>query len=252
MLLTKDVERALRQPLPAFIDLRALADELVGQEKYRRVRSELDRAAKAQSCAADLALGLTLCQTLSDLLPSPRKRNTILRQATEGALLQMAVILYERATSAAVKRGERGSVSVVRHLTPEQTLDHETIVRVRHRALAHVYPNEPVNGEIWQQDILLATAKDEAWQPLAAAKRIQFNLETYECLKRQLPVMHALMTHRFQENLTKAMSYLRQNPLPQATFDRHRVDPVLVFGGHDNVTAALEGRTTGSASFLGR
>lgn len=241
----------MNQTFPEFIDLRTLADELVGQEEYRRVRTELDRAAKAQSCSADLALAQSQCDALGEMLPSPRKRGTLNRQATEGALLQMAVILYERATSAAAKRGERGSVSVIDRLNPDQLSDHHAIVRVRHRALAHVYPNEAVNGEVWQRDLLLAVAEGEAWQPVAATKRIQFNKVTYERLRRQIPVMQALLKERFQANLNKALGFLNAHPLPQSIYQRHTVDPITAFGTRENVIAALAGRTFREISFLG-
>ena len=236
---------------PAFLDLRSLADQLVGQDEYRRLRTELDRAAKAQSCSGDLALAQSQCDALADMLPSPRKRGTLNRQATEGALLQMAVILYERATSAAAKRGERGSVSVIDRLNADQLSDHHAIVRVRHRALAHVYPNESVNGEVWQRDLLLAVAEGEAWQPVAATKRLQFNRATYERLQRQIPVMQGLLKERYQENLSKALRYLNEHPLPQAVYQKHLIDPIAAFGTRANVVAALQGRAFGQASFLG-
>ena len=239
------------QPLPAFIDLRALADDLAGKSEYRRLRSALDGAGKAQSCAADLALAQTHCDALTQMLPSPRRRGTLTRQATEGALLQLAVILYERATQAASSRGERGSIKIRDHLTPEQRRDHDALVRIRQRALAHVYPNEVVNEQVWQYDVMLAVEQGLAWQPVAATKRVQFNLATFQRLERLLPDVYAMMIARFHKHLAKAMQIMNDSPLPQALFDKHRIDPVTVLGSRENVTAAIEGRVSGHASFLG-
>ncbi len=220
--------------LPAFIDLRSLANVLVGQEPYRRVAAQLDRAAKAQSCVADLHLAQAQCEALSELIRSPRKKGALTRHATEGALLQMAVILYERATAAAAKRGERGSVSVVDQLT-----------------LAHVYPNEEIDGEIWQRDVLLAVERDRGWQPVAATQRLQFNRVAHERLQRQLPIMSALLANRYQRALSKGLELLNATPLLHAVFDSHRVDPVTVFGSEANARAALGGIPFGQVSFVG-
>lgn len=241
----------MTKAFPAFIDLRTLADELADKHEYRRLRSELDRAAKAQSCDADLALAETQMEALAVSLGSPRKRGTLIKQATEGALLQMAIILYERATAAAGKRGERGSIGLRDLLTKDQQQDHDAVVLVRQRALAHVYPNEIVAGVIWQRDLLLGVADGRSWQPLAATKRIQFNQQTYERLGRQLPITRALLLERFRAHLTKAISLMKANPLPQAIFDRHEIDPIAAFGSRQNVLDALAGRTVGEISFLG-
>ena len=125
---------------PRFTDLNAIAAEIEGMPEYRRVRSAIEKAARAQSCVSDLAEAETCIAALDDILSSVRRSGTKTRSATEAALLRTAVTLYERATAAGAKRGERGSIQIAHHLTAHQLDDHNALVELRQRSLAHVYP----------------------------------------------------------------------------------------------------------------
>ena len=237
-------------PFPAFTDLRGLASNLDGQPAYRRLRSVIERAARTQSCVSDLTQAHLCCDALDELLPSPRKVGTLTRSATEAALLQTAVVLYERGTAAAPKQGERGSISIVEQLTPKQRLDHDALVLLRQRAIAHVYVGEAIEGEIWHRDLLFAVEMEGAWKAAAASNRVQFNRATFDRLKRQLPVAVALLTTRFHEHLNRLTAMLNDNPVSVELFQRHQFDPVEKFGGERAVRQLLAGRLSGKASLL--
>lgn len=236
--------------LPDFTDLRALAAELREQEEYRRLWTSIERAARTQSCVSDLAQAQSCCDALDDLLPSARRKGTLTRSATEASLLQTAVLLYERATAAAGKRQERGSVSIVEHLSVEQLADHAALVGLRQRAIAHVYVGEAIDGQVWHRDLLFAIENEGAWKPAAASHRVQFDGPTFARLKRQVPVARAFLTERFHEHLNKLTAILNNNPVPVALFEKHRFDPAKMFGSAESARAVLVGQQVGNTAFL--
>lgn len=236
---------------PAFSDLRALAADLEREEEYRRLRSAIEKAVRAQSCVSDVAQAATCCDALNDLLPSPRKQGTLTRSATEASLLQTAVMLYERATSAAGKRGERGSVSIVAQLTDAQRADHTALVNLRQRAFAHVYVGEPIDGLVWHYDLLFAIEEEGAWKPAAASHRVQFDRATFARLERQIPIATEILTNRFHQHLNQLTTILNEDPVSATLFKKHQIDPIKTFGSKQAVRSVLSGRLKGRASFLG-
>lgn len=236
---------------PRFTNLRALASEIAHAPEYSRVLEAIDKAARAQSCVSDLAEAETCCVALRELLASPRRRGTLTRLATEGSLLRTAVTLYERATSAGAKKGERGSIQIAERLNAEQLEDHENLVSVRHRSLAHVYAGEEIDGQVWHRDVLFAVEEPPAWYPAAASNRLQFADQTLQRLERQAPVALRLVKERFHSRLAKLTDMLNDNPLPAAVFEKHIFDPVPVFGSERSVQNVLEARKEGRGSFTG-
>lgn len=235
---------------PNFADLRTLADELRKQPEFARLSSRIDKALKTQSCLADLREARACLSALEEMLPSPRKRNSETRHATEAALIRSCVTLYERATNAAGKRKERGSINIHENLSPDQLRDHQAIVSLRQRSIAHVYPGESVNGAKWHDDRIFAVEMDKGWRAAAASHRIQFQEATYLTLKRQIPVAEQIMYHKFQERMAELVASLNDTPVEQAAFLRHTFDPVSYFGSHEGVLTALEGQRTGTSSLF--
>lgn len=76
--------------------------------------------------------------------------------------MRTAVTLYERATNAAGKRGERGSVKIADKLTTEQLADHSALVDLRQKTFAHVYVSEEIDGQVWHRDLLFAVESGTA------------------------------------------------------------------------------------------
>ncbi len=235
---------------PRFADLNGLATELESDPNYKGVVAIIRKAAVAQACVGDLSQAQSCCEALDDLLASPRKQGTMTRSTTEAALLQSAVILYARATATAGKMGERGSVQVTKKLTPEQLADHQFLVRVRNRAIAHVYGDEPIEGEIWHRHEMFLVEVDRVWQPAGATKRFQFHKKTFDRLKRQIPVAHGLVTNAFHRHLNKLVAAMNANPIPLEAFERHLFNPVERFDGVQGAKSVLAGKATGHISFL--
>ena len=235
---------------PRFTDLNALAAEIEGMPEYRRVRSAIEKAARAQSCVSDLAEAETCIAALDDILSSVRRSGTKTRSATEAALLRTAVTLYERATAAGAKRGERGSIQIAHHLTAHQLDDHNALVELRQRSLAHVYPGAEVGGDIWHHELLMLIEQGGPWKPAFASRRIQFHSDIFRRLKRQLPVALTLVQARFHDSIRKLTEIMAEHPLPLEVFERHLFDPVEVFGNEGAVQSLLDGQAEGRASFL--
>jgi hypothetical protein len=239
-----------KEQFPSFTDLRAIASDIEGKPEYRRLQSLISKAATTQSCVSDLMQASTCCDALDEVLPSPRKVGTLNRAATEAALLQTAVLLYERATAAAGKRGERGSISIAQELTSEQLADHKAIVQLRQRAVAHVYVGEDIEGTVWHRNILFAVEFNGTWQTAVAANRVQFDRVTFGRLKRQIPVATKLMTARFHQHLARLTNLLNAYPVSHDLFRRHEFDPVAVFGSNRAVRELLASQGSGKASLL--
>ena len=236
---------------PRFTDLRAIAAEIADKPEYARVASAIEKAARAQSCVSDLAEAETCCDALEEILASVRRQGTITRLATEAALLRTAVTLYERATAAGAKKGERGSIQIAERLTPEQRADHDALVAVRQRSLAHVYVGEEIDGHVWHGDVLFAVEDPPAWRPAAASHRIQYHGPTLARLKRQVPIALDLVKERFHARLRELESILNQHPLSIEVFERHQFDPVEFFGSVQAARNILEARKAGRGVFIG-
>ena len=235
--------------LPRFTDLLAMVEEIADRSEYARLRTVVREAATAQSCVSDLAEAETCIIALSELRGSVRGSGKMTKTATEAALLRTAATLYERATAAGAKRGERGSIQIRDRLTDCQREDHDAIVRLRQRSLAHVYVGEELDGDIWHQDHLFLIEQGGPWIAAHASKRIQWHPSTFKRLQRQIPVALALVQERFHTKLGKMHRILETHPLPLALFEKHIFDPVERFGSEQKVQEILDGEVKGRTSF---
>jgi hypothetical protein len=238
------------EEFPRFTDLRAMGLEISNLPEYRRVGTAIDKAARAQSCVSDLAEAETCLEALDDILGSIRRSGTKTRLATEAALLRTAVTLYERATAAGTKKGERGSIQIADRLSADQLQDHDALVELRHRSFAHVYPGAEIDGNVWHHEVLFMIEQGGPWKTAFSSRRIQFHGEIFRRLKRQVPVALALVEARFHERLEQISEILQENPLPLAVFERHVFNPVEKFGSKAAVESILDGQARGRASFL--
>ena len=164
--------------------------------------------------------------------------------------MNAAVILYARATATSGSQGERGSVSPVDHLTAVQLADHEALLRVRNRALAHVYVGERMHDdETWHEDLFFAVETDQGWKPAAASHRLQFHRPTLDRLRRQVPIAREHLEKRFFAHIEKLTAALNEVPSGAEIFARHTFDPVAKFGSAQAVAQVLRGRADGRTSF---
>jgi hypothetical protein len=160
--------------LPKFADARCMERLLSTDGKHTRLASVIRKASLAQSCAGDLAQALTCCEALQALLASPRKNGTLERGAVESSLLMNGILLYARATSTNSGKGERGSIHITAHLTPDQLSDHNILIKIRNRALAHVYSQGELDGVDWHTEKFFFVETDSGWKPAGVSKRVQF------------------------------------------------------------------------------
>lgn len=238
------------QPFPRFADLNSIADELSGDSAKANIVAIIRRASVAQACVGDLAQAGSSLDALDALLVSPRKRGTLERSATEMALLFTAVSLYARATATTAKKGERGSIQIGEKLSEDQRADHEALIRIRNRAIAHVHDDEPIEGELWHRNEMFLVELAPAWQPAGAVKRFQFHRPTFDRLKRQVPLAQTIITDVYHRHLNKLVDLMNADPPALAVFERHLFDPRERFDGAEGVKAVLAGRARGRTSFL--
>ena len=235
--------------LPRFADLSRIVAELGDDPRYEGLVAIARKATVAQACVGDLAQARTCCEALDALLLSPRKQGTLGRAAMEAALLQSAVVLYARATATGGKKGERGAVQIRHKLAPKQRTDHDALIQIRNRAIAHV-AEEPIEGENWHTHELFLVEFGSAWQPVGAVKRFQFHKGMFERLKRQCAVAQTAVITVFHGHLNRLIEAMNAEPVPVEIFERHLFDPIEKFGGIESVSSVLAGRLTGQTSFL--
>ena len=235
---------------PRFTDLGMIASELEANPRYKALFKTISSAMMAQSCAADIAQATDCCKTLANLLASPRKKGTLERSTTENSLLANAIILYARATAAGNKGGGRGSIQIISKLTPQQRIDHDILVAIRNRAVAHVHTAQPIAGELWHNELMMAVESEQGWRPASASQRVQFDKPTFVRLGRQLPVAYEIVLVQFQKRVGAVTNMLNDASIPAALFETHQFDPVEQFGSISAVQQLLSGQVTGHASAL--
>lgn len=234
--------------LPSFTDLRAVATALAGEQRYDPVTNAIREALFLQSCLADLNQSADCCRALRETLASPRRRGTIERAAIESALLATAVALYTRATATSGKQAERGASQIDAKLSEERKADHLAIVKIRNRAIAHVYAEEPIEGEVWHRDLMFAVKKPEGgWQPAACSQRIQFEKSTLEKLECLLPIAQAEIRSRALKRIEELTRLLNDRELSVSVLNDHEFDPVQRFGSLKIVKDILSGQSSGAS-----
>lgn len=241
--------------LPKFADGEALARDLQRDPRYASLANVIRRAALEQSCASDLSQASSCCDALKWLLESPRQKGTLTRAATENALLTTAILFYARATATSGKKGERGSVDVrdgFRKHDPDLVIEHQAIIAVRNRAIAHVYPNEIIAGELWHEERPFLVEQAEGWLPAGAKRSIQFHRLTFDRLVRLIPIAQGIIFAKYHKSTGRMTDLYNANPIPQKLLAKHKIDPVAFFGSEQAVRDALAGIPAGSAAGLVR
>lgn len=234
---------------PDFADAELVAQELAKHHEFRRLSTEIRKAALTQSCEADLRQAETCCNVLRTLMASPRRKGTLERTATESALLTKAVLLYARATYGTGQKGERGAISVADKLTKEQLADHDALIAVRNRSIAHVYSNESVADQVWHQGKVFLVSTENGWKPGAVKKSYHRIKPTLGQLERQVPTARAIIETLFQKRMARVTDMLNANPVPALIMKACQFDPISLFGTAMAVQQALDGIASGWASF---
>jgi hypothetical protein len=188
--------------LPRTLDLSTVRERLVKGGSLRRLADTIGTALNAQSCLLDLRQSAANLEALQDIGINNFLGNQVApseqsREVVETALLEGAVSLYVRATHSGSKKGSRGSIQIVDHLSESERKDHETMVDVRNRAVAHVYQNKLVSDINRHRGAVLLVEHEGGWRPGAAASRVTFDRHLLGCLTRQLPVATRIIDSKF-------------------------------------------------------
>ena len=242
--MTSDIADPTRKlELPQTIDLMKLASALE-RGGSRRVGGTLRSAWRAQSCVADLEQSQGICNALDNLEALSSALDPQALWQVRSGLLASAIMLYVRATSTAGSRKERGSIQLdTEKLRREQREDHEILIRLRNSAVGHVETSVNVGGYFWHRNFLFAKAVDSGgWQLASASTNIGFLFDTFERLKRQLPVAIALISEKADEWLKTAVEVLDSLKPDEVTLKRYEVDPLEYFGSLEVAILALSGK----------
>lgn len=223
---------------PAIIDVRALTKGL------GRQHGKLEKAARqwiaTHSCSADLAI---VRDYLTDAVRWHRTGRASLGHA-KTALLHTAILSYARMFDPRASH-HRSQLPIVGQLNEDQRAFHDTLINLRHEALAHF--GKAGVSEPWYEDALYVVADQMNWQPMVASRRSQFDLRF--CLAFQShvqtlePMVDGLVEkyrQNFQERFQSAWESDREFPKLLASA---RIEPERLGGWSGPLLAgSREGR----------
>ena len=220
-------------------DIGAAIEELSQLPGFEHLSKRLTQISDLSACCADLRFASDCLAALDELLASPRGLNRPSRRATETALLMTSINFYVRATAAA-KKGERGSSTIVAQLNADERRDHNEIVEVRHRGLTHVTPNAALTGgEVWNEHHPLAFDVGDGWKLAFATRNVAFRVDLFAQMRRQLPVAERILAERFQEKIERLGREVRKAPDWDQILRKHSLDPIDIFGSPEAAARAM-------------
>lgn len=238
--------------LPPFADLVGLATTLKKTGKQGNLQKILESAWRAESCLGDLKQSSDCCAALRLSLTTKSEDVSPQQHTIDRALMTTAMLLYARATStSSAKEGERGAIQLERgRLTKEQWADHEALLGVRNKGIAHVNRTHSVDERVWHKDIFFAVRYPSgAWRPASTSNETSFHLPTLERLERMLPVATEIINSQFNRRMKAVSTGLAAANLPERAFLDHLFDPVAAFGSVAAVRRLLEASKQGIDGF---
>jgi hypothetical protein len=239
-------DKMMIEPLPRVADLMALVLSLKDENAIKkRLVNTILRARGAQSCVADLTLAQNTCEVIDQLSTIRSDLSPFSQLVIEYALLVNAIILYARATHSGGKGGERGAISIRAQLDAERQTDHDEIVEIRNRALAHVHANEAVGDNLWHTETVFAVEEFPGWRPAVVTRRVQISPDTVEKVRMLIPYAEKLIVATYHKLLGEVWDLLAQDSDLLALLERHQLDPVQMFGSANEARTALGGRRSG-------
>jgi hypothetical protein len=232
-------------------NLDAVAGALGTFPQRHQLLNTIKRMRVAQSCITDLKLAKDTCDALSHLQGVELEMPGMLRTAAEHALIANAIVLYGRATSTTSTKGERGAVSIRDRLSPSQQQDHDALVTLRNRVIAHVYADEEVADSVWHQEKAVAATDDGiVWTVSCVTRRKQTDDLTLRRLASIIPVALALLQQTFHRRVFEIVELMHAAHVTDAQFFQHRVDPASIFGSYEEALQSWNGRHQGQQSGL--
>jgi hypothetical protein len=230
------------------IDAARLAEAVADDPRHHRLATTISKAIRLQSCLVDLRQAKDACEAVAWLLASPRGSGSTRKLITESSLLSTAVQLYVRAVGLAGKRGERGSVAIRNALVGTDLDDHDALLALRNRALAHVHTHERLNDRVWHAGMILFVETDNSGHRLLATGRsVQFDGASLARAKRAIPVAATLLDGRLSKALEKVRTLVETNPVEPRIFEALAVDPATLMGSEAVAAAILRGVREGGS-----
>lgn len=135
-------------------------------------------------------------------------------------------MLYARATNNTRSRNERGPIDITSRLSTSQLTEHNLLVDIRNRAIAHVYSGERLADAIWHEDKIFLVEDKPGWRVGAGRMAIQFHRGALDCLIRQIPVARIIILDLFHKYINQVTALINENPVSPEIFGRHVIDPV--------------------------
>lgn len=124
------------------------------------------------------------------------------------------------------------------------------MLRLRHRAIVHVYENETVADDLpWHSDLIFGVATENGWKVGSAVHRLQVAPEMVARFRRQIPIARTILYERFQERMSQLTSLMNSLSIDSEKWISSFFDPVAVFGSEAAVREVLAGVGQGLASF---
>ncbi|HWT57495.1 MAG TPA: hypothetical protein VN284_06545 [Rhizobium sp.] len=139
------------------------------------------------------------------------------------ALLMHAVVTYCRAST--TKAIERYNVGVTGAYSPEQKEQHESIVFLRDRVLAHFGP-----GDGWHIEKVIYTEQEHGDAITAVHKRVASDSVVVDVLKELLTAAIPYVEARQAERAKELDTVLHSNQQLYKLIDRVPFDPMAFFG----------------------
>lgn len=172
------------------VDLEALATELVNIEGLTRLGAKIRTLMVTQSCLADLRLAQSNLTALTELAARPDALSAASRETIIRSLIADCLMLYGRALAPMGQRGARPEIKIHAKLTdPQDKADHDFLLSLRHRAIAHAYPGEEIEGHIWTSSSLCVAPDPDSrcWTPIITTRTTSRNPAVITTLRRMLP-----------------------------------------------------------------
>lgn len=235
---------------PKFIDMRSLSSECAKSVALRRINGPYQKALAVQSCLSDIRQAKECLNNLRKMKASPRKEGTLEKFTTEGALLAHAIGLYARGVGGSKSEGERGASQVGGVLPAELKDDHQHIMNLRNKALAHVYHGEDFNGAVWSEQIMLMIETENGFRPMVTTRTTQTHPEAMARLDRLIPVAEEILLKRWRKHIDK-MTSLIQALISGEQFYSHEIAPAKYFNGPQILQAIIDARESGEATLFG-
>lgn len=185
------------------LNLSALAERLVLEERHRVLAGKIQRACELHSLSVDLAMALEALDAFDKLLGGAIEDFDT--DALKSALLNNAIILYARATKTDSRI--RRPFDVRPRLTDAQKTTHDELVKLRDDAVAHFGSGGNLAGE-WQSSLLVLQFKDGIGRLGAITKRQTFDGNLAHRLRKQLEVVHEILRAIALEKLDEATEAL--------------------------------------------